>query len=306
MSLRVAFFGVGSASSRIVFDDVIRNANVVALVLPAPRVRGWRSILARLLLARAEGQIRRTARARGIPILRFGGPSQPILDRLRALSPDLLCVATFPYILDQQTRDVARLGALNLHPSLLPHHRGADPLFWTYFADDRETGITLHWMDGGVDTGDIVAQERMPLARGTPRATLEKQLAREGASLLAKAIAALEQQQPLPRNPQASIEPTREPAPTLRNWAIDFQTWSAERVWHFLHSGARVLRDGRGRAFFSRAPIDFRTATHQAEPGTTEVADDRIRVFCRDGWVDLATPALWRRLIARLLMRRPK
>ena len=79
-------------------------------------------------------------------------------------------------------------GALNLHPSLLPRHRGASPIPAAIVAGDRETGVTLMRMDAGLDTGPIVAVERLPLAGSETAPELEARLADLAADLLARSL----------------------------------------------------------------------------------------------------------------------
>ena len=79
-------------------------------------------------------------------------------------------------------------GALNLHPSLLPRHRGATPIPAAILADDRETGITLMRMDAGLDTGPIVAQERVALDGTETAPRLEAHLERVAADLLDRSL----------------------------------------------------------------------------------------------------------------------
>jgi methionyl-tRNA formyltransferase len=95
------------------------------------------------------------------------------------------------------------LGALNLHPSLLPRHRGATPIPATILAGDEETGVTLFRMDEGLDTGPILAQRRVALAGDETAESLHATLASEAAGLLE------EQLGPWVRG---EIEPRQQPA----------------------------------------------------------------------------------------------
>ena len=100
-----------------------------------------------------------------------------------ALEPELIVLADYGQIVPARLLDV-RFGALNLHPSLLPRHRGATPIPAAILAGDTETGVTLMRMDDGLDTGPIVAQARIAL-RGTESTPgLESMLALEAADLL--------------------------------------------------------------------------------------------------------------------------
>jgi methionyl-tRNA formyltransferase len=117
-------------------------------------------------------------------------------DRLRApesiaavlaLEPDLVVLADYGQIVPVELLGL-RHGALNLHPSLLPRHRGATPVPAAILAGDAETGVTLMRMDAGLDTGPIVAQERVPLDGTETAPELEHRLAGLAAELLDRSL----------------------------------------------------------------------------------------------------------------------
>ena len=82
---------------------------------------------------------------------------------LRALEPDLMLCWAFPWKLPQAALDVAPLGSVNLHPALLPRHRGPIPLSWALREGDGRFGVTWHRMDAELDTGRILAQGSIPI-----------------------------------------------------------------------------------------------------------------------------------------------
>ena len=104
-----------------------------------------------------------------------------------ALGADLVVLADYGRIVPELLLDF-RHGALNLHPSLLPRHRGAAPIQATILAGDRETGVSIIRMDRGVDTGPIVASERVPLTGHETAPELESRLAALAADLLARTV----------------------------------------------------------------------------------------------------------------------
>jgi methionyl-tRNA formyltransferase len=104
-----------------------------------------------------------------------------------ALGPGLLVLADYGQIVPGALLDLP-FGALNLHPSLLPRHRGASPIPATILAGDRETGVTLMRMDRGLDTGPIVAQERVGLDGDETAPMLGAHLARVAAELLDRSL----------------------------------------------------------------------------------------------------------------------
>jgi methionyl-tRNA formyltransferase len=104
-----------------------------------------------------------------------------------ALGADLAVLADYGRIVPESLLDF-RHGALNLHPSLLPRHRGAAPIPATILAGDRETGVTIIRMDRGVDTGPIVAAEKVPLTGYETAPELEARLASLAADLLGRTV----------------------------------------------------------------------------------------------------------------------
>lgn len=82
---------------------------------------------------------------------------------LRSLEPDLMICWGFAWKLPQAALDVARLGSVNLHPGLLPRHRGPVPLAWALRDGDERFGVTWHRMDAELDTGRILAQDSIPI-----------------------------------------------------------------------------------------------------------------------------------------------
>jgi methionyl-tRNA formyltransferase len=231
MRLRVVVFGTGSPLSVAALACAARSCDVVAVVTPAgPPLRGIRSAVRRFARWRAARPLCRLAGQLGVRVM----PATRHLEReVARLAPDLLCVASFPRLLSPEVLATARHGAIGMHPSLLPRHRGPDPLFWTYLHDDEQAGITVYWLDGGEDTGDLLYQEAVPLARGRPVTELYAELVRRGAVLLERALEEIPAGR-APRQPQDSARATREPRPDPGACRIDWEAWSAERVSHVL------------------------------------------------------------------------
>ena len=110
------------------------------------------------------------------------------VDAILSLRPSLAVLADYGQIVPPPLLDL-RHGALNLHPSPLPRFRGASPVPATILAGDEETAVTLMRMDAGLDTGPIVAQERVPLTGTETGPVLEARLAALGGQLLERSLA---------------------------------------------------------------------------------------------------------------------
>jgi len=103
-------------------------------------------------------------------------------------APDLAVLAAYGKILPAELLKRPALGALNVHPSLLPKYRGATPLQTALRNGDSETGVTIILMDAGIDSGDIVLQERTPIAPDETYGELHERLSRFGAQALGHAL----------------------------------------------------------------------------------------------------------------------
>src|SRR5271156_5802578 len=108
--------------------------------------------------------------------------------QLKYLKPDLIVVAAYGQILPKDVLSLPPKGCLNLHASLLPKYRGASPIHAAIAAGEKQAGMTLMWMDEGLDTGDILSQETVTLRRHETTETLHDRLAKLGAEALMKAL----------------------------------------------------------------------------------------------------------------------
>jgi len=109
-------------------------------------------------------------------------------DALLAAQADVMVVAAYGLILPQWVLDLPPQGCLNIHASLLPRWRGAAPIHRAIEAGDAETGITIMQMDAGLDTGDMLLTERLPIALTDTTAVLHDRLAAQGARLIVEAL----------------------------------------------------------------------------------------------------------------------
>lgn len=113
---------------------------------------------------------------------------QEFLDTFREIAPDMVVLAAFGQILPKEIIDLPRFGCLNVHPSLLPRYRGAAPINWALINGDEKTGVTIMLMDEGVDSGDILLQEEVPIDPEDTFDDLHETLSTMGAELLVRAV----------------------------------------------------------------------------------------------------------------------
>jgi methionyl-tRNA formyltransferase len=130
--------------------------------------------------------------------------------QLKYLRPDVIVVAAYGQILPKAILELPRKGCLNVHASLLPKYRGASPIHAAIAAGEKESGVTIMYMDEGLDTGDILLQESIALRRRETTETLHDRLAKIGAEALLKALALVaENRAPRARQDQAKATLTK-------------------------------------------------------------------------------------------------
>ncbi len=125
----------------------------------------------------------------GLEVLQPEKLDDSLVEQVRALSPDVLVVAAYGKIFRQSFLALFPLGGVNVHPSLLPRYRGPSPISAAILAGDSETGVTIQRVARKFDTGDILAQARLPLKGDETTASLSEALGVMGAELLAGVLA---------------------------------------------------------------------------------------------------------------------
>ncbi len=111
-----------------------------------------------------------------------------VVEELVSFKPELIVVAAFGHILPQAVLSLPKFGCLNIHPSLLPQHRGPSPVATSLLCGDLLTGVTIILMDQGLDSGPILAQERVGIAARDTTGSLTAKLAHVGAELLMETL----------------------------------------------------------------------------------------------------------------------
>jgi len=133
--------------------------------------------------------VKRVALDHGLTLLQPQSlKSQTETGRLASFSPDVIIVAAFGQLLPQRVLDIPPFGCLNVHPSLLPRHRGPSPIAGAILAGDDETGVTIMLMDRRLDSGPIIAQERIPISTQDTTGSLTTKLGELGARLLEETL----------------------------------------------------------------------------------------------------------------------
>jgi len=160
-----------------------------------PRMLGYLAVeigLPRLAGLVARGPLRRFLRAHGIPAVAVDAVNGPAFRRaLRDSGAELIVTFHFDQILDAETLAIPRLGGINVHPSLLPRHRGPIPTFWAGTESPPAHGVTVHRLVPRIDAGGILAQRAVALPPGATAAAAARLLHRAAVPLAAAAVAGI-------------------------------------------------------------------------------------------------------------------
>jgi methionyl-tRNA formyltransferase len=200
--LRIVFFGIPSDyGTAFLLHLIEQRVNLVAVVCST---RWQRTHPKADLIARIAGHL-------GRPVEVTVNANADAFQRcLAAYAPDVVVMASFDQILTAETLAVPKRGWLNIHPSLLPRHRGPEPIYWTIANGDQEAGMTVHLTVPRIDAGPILAQRRVAVAVDDSAGTLARRLVAAGLPALDETLVALEKgrAKPITTNPEAgSYEP---------------------------------------------------------------------------------------------------
>jgi len=181
IGLRTVFMGTSTFADMILSALIEANYNLVAVYTQSNKKNARQQ-------EPLKGAVKITAEKNRIPVIQPYRFDDGTISEFKNLKPDLLVVASYGKILPGKILEVPGFGAINVHPSLLPKFRGPSPIQNTLLSGEKETGTTIMLMDKGMDTGDILAQEKMPIGDNETYPEILEKLAVLSRELLLKTI----------------------------------------------------------------------------------------------------------------------
>jgi methionyl-tRNA formyltransferase len=227
--------------------------------------------------------VKEIALAHNIPVLQPAKLRGMQFDAvLRTWSPDIIVVVAYGKILPSELLSLAKYGCVNIHASLLPRYRGAAPIQWAVINGDQATGVTIMQLDEGMDTGNIIAFEKIEILDDDDMLSVSNMLSVLGAELLMKVLDSIEaagRVESVPQDhSQATMAPVLKKTDGLVDWAMPneqiicrirgLQPWPTAfsylhgKAWRFLK--AELFPDPDNLFFGTPMGQDPK---HQAEPG---------------------------------------
>ena len=232
--MRLVFLGTPSFAVPTLEKIVEAGHDVAAVVTQPdrPRGRGGKS---------AAPPVKETALRLGLPVYQPERVRRPeAVEYLRGLNVDAMVVVGYGQIIPQVVIDLAPLGIINVHGSLLPKYRGAGPIQWAIVNGETRTGVTTMRIDAGLDTGDMLLKTETPIGADENAIELGSRLATMGASLLVETLAGLAAGSIVPEK-QDNGQATYAPLLKKEDGRID---WSASAL--AIHNRVRGLQPWPG------------------------------------------------------------
>jgi methionyl-tRNA formyltransferase len=266
--MRIALIGQTAFAADVMKGLIQQKQPVVGVFCPPDR--GGKS-----------DALKDAALAAGIPVfqpLRMKDPQA--YDQMVSLNPDLAVLAFVTDIVPGKVLAVPRLGAICYHPSILPKYRGASAINWAVINGEKETGLTIFWVDEGIDTGDILLQKKVEIGPNDTTGTvyfnklypLGVEACVEAVDLIARGKA--------PRIPQDHTQATYDPPCDEKMAALNWNQ-PARKVYDFVRGcdpqpGATTTYKGGQVKLYSAS---FLMEDHTAQPGEIlDVSDKGIKV----------------------------
>lgn len=228
--------------------------------------------------------VQQVAEAAKLPVYTPQKWDTPAIEILQESAINLIVVAAYGFLLPQAVLSLPPLGCVNIHASLLPRWRGAAPIPKAILEGDLETGITLMYMDAGMDTGDMITKKTVAINATTTGESLYQELSDAGATLLIETLPLLLDGK-AKRSPQPDTGITYAPKISAQDFVIDWTrpaTWIERQVrayhpkTHFYTSHQKRFR--LLKCVLSRTQAD-------APPGT--ILNNKPDVACGDGTLTL-------------------
>ncbi len=283
-NLKVLFMGTPDFAATIL-EEILAAYPVLGVVTQPDKPKGRGKEV-------AYSPVKELALKHDLPVYQPIKVKEPgFLEEVEKLQPDVIVVAAFGQILPKALLDIPKNGCINVHASLLPKYRGAAPIQYSVIDGEKETGITIMYMDVGLDTGDIILQDVVPISPEETGGSLFDKMAEQGAASIIAALKQIETGEAR-RIPQDNEKATYVKMISKEMGRLDFSkpALQLERLIRGLNPwpSAYTFLDGKNLKFW-RAEAEELMGSQELKfkgyaPGTiAEVRDDALVVMTGEG-----------------------
>lgn len=272
---KIIFMGTPDFSVPIL--EAVHNEYNVDLVISQPdRPVGRKRILTAPPVAAAAKKL-------GIPVYQPENVSKDGLETINQLNPDLIITAAYGQLLSEKVLDIPRLGAINVHASLLPKHRGGAPIHRSIIEGDEKTGVSIMYMEKTLDSGDTIAQKEIPILDEDNVGTMHDKLSYLGRDLLLEVLPSIFNGTNN-RTPQNHAEATFSPNILKSDEYVDFDR-KAREVFNQIRGlnpfpGGYTLLDGKRLKLYASKITNEQTTEPAGK--IIEITEDGFMVATND------------------------
>lgn len=234
------------------------------------------------------GSIQSFAFDKLIPLINLNDGLSSVIAQIEKINPDVLIVSCYANLLPQQILSLSKLGAFNLHPSLLPSFRGPTPLFWQFRDGISDFGVTLHRMDSEFDKGNIVATKKIEIDDGINIQRVTKLIANVGSQLVLDFLDDLSENKfsEIAQNENVS---SYQSFPTIDDYRVDI-SWTAKRIYNFIKAyheqNVYFLCEIAGKNYNLVDVISYQAKEYSEMDGVNYVVvNDTVSFVCGDGYI---------------------
>lgn len=283
-NLKIVFMGTPDFAATIL-EEILKVYPVLGVVTQPDKPKGRSKEV-------TFSPVKELAVKHELPVYQPVKAKEPeFLEQLMVLSPDVIVVAAFGQILPKALLEIPKYGCINVHASLLPKYRGAAPIQYSVIDGEKETGITIMYMDVGIDTGDIILQDTVPISPEETGGSLFDKMAVQGAASIIKALRQMEAGE-VTRTPQDNEKATYVKMISKEMGKLDF-TKSAQQLERLIRGlnpwpSAYTFLDGKSLKLWqaSAEPVADGQAHmfQEYEPGMiAQVRDNAFVIMTGDG-----------------------
>lgn len=223
-----------------------------------------------------------------IPLINLNDSVSSVVSQIEKIQPDVILVSCYGKLIPESIFSLAKKGAFNLHPSLLPRFRGPTPLFWQFCQGVSDFGVTLHKMDSEFDTGNIVTAKTVTMDDGVSIHEATQLIAEVGSQLILDFLDNLNQNNIIDVAQDNSVS-SYQSFPTSDDYRVD-TSWTAKRIYNFIkaykEAGVFFLCDIYGNDYQLVDALSYQAKIY------TDMADedylieeDIIRFACDEGYI---------------------
>ncbi|RKM57885.1 hypothetical protein D6855_12610 [Butyrivibrio sp. CB08] len=230
--IRIIFIGTSSDYSLACLDAIRKDGfEVVGLIDSYRRKKRYTRWDKRMVL---KSQLRKYGNENRIPVIATDNMNSSEAEHfIREKGTNLICVASACQLLKENIINIPFYGVMNAHGALLPDYRGADPTYWIFLNHEQEGGVTLHYIDIGEDTGDIITQKKFQIPFGMSSVEYHEEETKAAVDAYREALNSLVSRT-IERKRQGDSSHPQARNVTRDDFLLEYEQMEVENVYHFL------------------------------------------------------------------------